>query len=160
MFEVFMDTIVICTLTAVVVLLSGAVTPIAWGNSAAAGASTTTAAFATVFGKEFASIFIAVALLFFATSTILSWALYGQRCLGYLTKGKGERIYQIVFVLMIVVGATMNLQLAWDIADTLNGLMAIPNLVALLGMSGIVIKLTREYKQDLRIQKKAAKAAR
>jgi len=151
-FEVFMDTIVVCTLTAVVVLIAGASgsMTIPWGNADAAGADVTTAAFSTIFGPQFASIFVAVAILCFALSTILSWELYGERCFGFITNGKGLRIYQIIFLLVIVVGATMNLSLVWDIADTLNGLMALPNLVALLALSGVVVKEVRAYKADIR----------
>jgi AGCS family alanine or glycine:cation symporter len=75
----------------------------------------------------------------------LSWSLYGTRCFEFLFGTKATRVYQIVFILVIVVGATLNMQLVWDIADTLNGLMAIPNLVALLGLSGVVIRLTKEH---------------
>lgn len=150
-FEVFMDTIVICTLTALVVLMSGIVVP--WGNENMAGAQVTVSAYGSVFGAEFASIFVAVAILCFALSTMLSWALYGQRCFGFLTGNRGIKIYQIIFILVIVAGATMNLKLVWDIADTLNGLMAIPNLIALLGLSGVVIRLLKEYRSELRMPK-------
>ena len=151
-FEVFMDTIVICTLTALVVLMSGIVVP--WGNEDMAGAQVTVMAYGSIFGAKFASIFVAIAILCFALSTTLSWALYGQRCFGFLTGERGVRIYQIVFILMAVAGATMNLKLVWDIADTLNGLMVIPNLIALLALSGVVIRLLKEYRADLRTQKR------
>ncbi len=150
-FEVFMDTIVICTLTSLVVLMSGIVVP--WGNGDLAGVSTTTLGFASVFGSQFASIFVALAIICFATSTVLSWQLYGERCFGFLTKGKFTIVYKVVFIGMILVGATMNLSLAWDIADTLNGLMAIPNLVALVLLSGTVVKLTKEYLEQRKAQK-------
>ena len=151
-FEVFMDTIVICTLTALVILMSGIVVP--WGNEDMAGAQVTVMAYGSIFGAKFASIFVAIAILCFALSTTLSWALYGQRCFGFLTGERGVRIYQIVFIFMAVAGATMNLKLVWDIADTLNGLMAIPNLIALLALSGVVIRLLKEYRADLRTQKR------
>ncbi len=145
-FEVFMDTIVICTLTALVILMSGAVVP--WGASA--GADLTTAGFSTLFGPQFSSIFMAVCILLFALSTILSWSLYGTRCIEFIFGSKSIIPYQIIFVLFTIVGATMDIGLAWDIADTLNGLMAIPNIIALLALSGVVVKLTRDYRKELR----------
>ena len=143
-FEVFMDTIVICTLTALTLLCgveSGV--EIVWGQSA--GTELISAAFATVFGNQIASLIVAVGIALFALSTILSWSLYGTRCFEFLFKGKGVGVFQTVFVFMVVVGATLKLDLVWNIADTLNGFMAIPNLVALLGLSGVVIKLTKEH---------------
>ena len=146
-FEVFADTIVICTLTAFAVLMSG--TPINFGQ--AAGADLTIAAFGTTFGRV-GGIIISVGLTLFATSTILSWCLYGTRCAEFLFKTtKIIKPYQVIFCLIIVLGAVTELSLVWDIADTLNGLMAIPNLVGLLGLSPIVIKLTREYFNGVRL---------
>ena len=145
-FEVFMDTVVICTLTALTLLCgveSGV--EIVWGQSA--GAELISAAFATVFGNQVAALIVAVGIGLFALSTILSWSLYGTRCFEFLFKGKGVGVFQTVFVFMVVVGATLKLDLAWNIADTLNGFMAIPNLIALLGLSGVVIKLTKEHFQ-------------
>ena len=148
-FEVFMDTIVICTLTSLVVLCSGAAYG-HFGDSALAGASTTIAGFSTVFGPRFGSILLAVGLLLFATSTILGWSLYGTRCIEYLLGTKAVRPYQIAFVIVIVLGATADLKLVWDISDTLNGLMAIPNLLGLLLLSPVVIKVTRDYYKALK----------
>jgi len=143
-FEVFMDTIVICTLTALTVLCGNAAgVEIAWGQSA--GTELIAAAFATVFGNKIGALIVAVGIGLFALSTILSWSLYGTRCFEFLFKGKGVKVFQVVFVFMVVVGATLKLDLVWNIADTLNGFMAVPNLVALLGLSGVVIKLTKEY---------------
>ena len=145
-FEVFMDTIVICTLTALTVLCGvEAGVGITWGQSA--GTELISAAFATVFGNKIASLIVAVGIGLFALSTILSWSLYGTRCFEFLFKGKGVGVFQTVFVFMVVVGATLKLDLVWNIADTLNGFMAIPNLIALLGLSGVVIKLTKEHFQ-------------
>jgi AGCS family alanine or glycine:cation symporter len=143
-FEVFMDTIVICTLTALVVLCSGAADG-QWGVKEAASASTTIAGFSTVFGAKFGSTFLALALLLFATSTILGWALYGSRCMEYLFGTKVLLPYQLAFVVVIVIGATADLKLVWDISDTLNGLMAFPNLIGLLLLSPVVIKMTKEF---------------
>ncbi len=143
-FEVFMDTIVICTLTALT-LLCGVESGIAitWGQNA--GAELISAAFGTVFGNQIGSLIIAVGIGLFALSTILSWSLYGSRCFEFLTGGRFVGVYQTVFVFVVIIGATLKLDLVWNIADTLNGFMAIPNLVALLGLSGVVVKLTREH---------------
>ena len=143
-FEVFMDTIVICTLTAMVVLCSGVATG-NFGNNDLAGANTTIAGFSTVFGPKLGSTLLAVGLLLFATSTLLSWALYGTRCAEFLFGSKIIRPYQALFCLVIIAGAVADLKLVWDISDTLNGLMAIPNLIAVLLLSPVVIKLTKEY---------------
>ena len=143
-FEVFMDTIVICSLTALTVLCgveSGV--DIAWGQSA--GTELISAAFATVFGNKIAALIVAVGIGLFALSTILSWSLYGTRCFEFLFGGKGVGVFQTVFVFVIVIGATLKLDLVWNIADTLNGFMAIPNLIALLGLSGVVVKLTKNH---------------
>ena len=89
-------------------------------------------------------------LLLFATSTILGWALYGTRCAEFLFGSKIIRPYQIVFCLVVIGGAVADLSLVWDISDTLNGLMAIPNLIALLLLSPVVIKVTKEHFAGLR----------
>ncbi len=143
-FEVFMDTIVICTLTAMV-LLCGVQNgvDISWGKDA--GTELIAASFATVFGTKAGALIVAVGISLFALSTIFSWSLYGTRCCEYLLGQKSLPIYRTIFVLAIVIGATLELDLVWNIADTLNGFMAIPNLIALLGLSGVVIKLTREH---------------
>ena len=148
-FEVFMDTIVICTLTSLVVLCSGAADG-NYGNAAAAGVPTAVAGFATVFGDKAGSLILAVGLLLFATSTILGWALYGTRCAEFLFGSKIIRPYQIIFCLVVVAGAVADLTLVWDISDTLNGLMSIPNLIALLLLSPVVIKVTKEHFAGLR----------
>lgn len=142
-FEVFVDTIVICTLTGLTLLCSGIVLP--YGDSAAASTALNAEAFATVFGSQLGSMIIAIGISLFALSTILSWSLYGTRCFEFIFGSKSIKIYQILFVLVVIVGATMEMSLAWQIADTLNGLMAIPNLVALIGLSGVVVKLTRGH---------------
>ncbi len=140
-FEVFADTIVICTMTALVILMSG--TPIPYGSNP--GVALTNAAFAEVYGPG-ATVVVAIGICLFAGSTILSWGLYGTRCAEYLFGSKVIKPYQIIFCLMVIVGATMNLSLAWDIADTLNALMAIPNLVGLIFLSPVVVQLVREYR--------------
>lgn len=145
-FEVFMDTIVICTLTALT-LLCGVENGvgIVWGESA--GAELISASFATVFGTQIGSLIVAVGIGMFALSTILSWSLYGSRCCEFMLGTKYITVYQILFVIVVVIGATLKLDLVWNIADTMNGFMAIPNLVALLGLSNVVIKLTKDYFQ-------------
>ena len=140
-FEVFADTIVICTLTALVILCSG--TPVNYG--AAAGAELTISGFTSTYGG-WASIFTALALCCFAFSTIIGWGLYGSRCIEYLcSTGKVVRPFLVVYSFVSILGATVDLGLLWDIADTFNGLMAIPNLIALLLLSGTVVKLVKEY---------------
>ena len=143
-FEVFMDTIVICTLTALTVLcaVEGGI-PIVWGQSA--GTELVSAAFGSVLGVKFGSLIVAVSISLFALTTILSWSLYGSRCCEYLLGMKAVPVFQTIFVAVIVIGATLKLELVWNIADTLNGFMAVPNLIALLALSGVVIKLTKEY---------------
>ena len=144
-FEVFMDTIVICSLTALVVLLgycSGAVAP-AWGGSG--GTDLVSGAFGSVLGNKAGALIVAVGITLFALSTLLSWSLYGVRCFEYLFGVKFSMIYKVFFVVAVVIGATLKLSIVWDIADTLNGLMAIPNLIAVLGLSGVVIKLTKDH---------------
>ena len=144
-FEVFMDTIVICTLTSFTVLttyLSGGIT-ITWGSGG--NGSDVAAAISSVLGAKSGAVIIAVSLSLFALSTILSWSLYGTRCCEYLFGHKSVKIYQIIFVGFIMIGATMSLADAWNLADALNGFMAIPNLIALLALSGTVIELTKDH---------------
>ena len=138
-FEVFADTIVICTLTALTILCSGV--PIEFG--AAAGAELTISGFTATYGS-WVSIFTAVAMCCFAFSTILGWGLYGARCMEFLGSAKFIKPFMILYSLMGVVGATMDLGLLWSIADTFNGLMAIPNLIALFLLSGTVVKLVKD----------------
>ena len=143
-FEVFVDTIIVCTLTALV-LLCGIQNGVAveWGTGG--GVELIVASFATIFGSQAASLIVAVGIVLFALSTVLSWALYGSRCFEFLFGSKALPVYQIVFVAVCVLGASMELEVVWNIADTLNGFMAIPNLIALLALSGVVIKLTKDH---------------
>jgi len=147
-FEVFMDTIVICTLTALVVLLgycSGAIAP-DWAGSG--GTELVSGAFGGVLGMKIGSLIVAVGISLFALSTLLSWSLYGVRCFEYLFGVKASLYYKIAFVIVVVIGATLKLSIVWDIADTLNGFMAIPNLIAVLCLSGVVIKATKDHFAD------------
>lgn len=140
-FEVFVDTIIICTMTALVILCSG----VSVNYGEAAGAELTISGFTAVYGS-WVSIFTAVAMCCFAFSTIIGWGLYGSRCIEYLcSTGKVVRPFLVVYSFVSILGATVDLGLLWDIADTFNGLMAIPNLVALLLLSGTVVKLVKEY---------------
>ena len=139
-FEVFTDTIVICTLTALVILCSGV--PIAYGE--AAGAELTISGFTSTYGS-WVTIFTAVAMCCFAFSTALGWGLYGARCIEFLFSEKVIKPFMVVYSLVAILGATANLGLMWNIAETFNGLMAIPNLIALFLLSGTVVKLTKEY---------------
>lgn len=139
-FEVFADTIVICTLTALVILCSGVNIP--FGDPA--GAELTIGGFIKTYGNG-VSIFTAIAMCSFAFSTIIGWGLYGARCIEFLFNEKVIKPFMVVYSLMAIVGATMDLGLLWDISDTFNGLMAIPNLIALFLLSNVVVKLTKEY---------------
>lgn len=139
-FEVFVDTIVICTLTALVILCSGV--PVGYGE--AAGAELTISGFTSVYGG-WVSIFTAVAMCCFAFSTIIGWGLYGTRCIEFLFGTRANKPFMILYALVAIVGATMNLGLMWNIAETFNGLMVIPNLIAVFLLSGVVVKLVKEY---------------
>ena len=151
-FEVFMDTIVVCTMTALVVLLGVGVGNIEFGKDI--GANLTINGFTAIYGDKIPGVVVAVCLTLFAFSTILTWALYGTRCTEYLFGTKVNKVYQIIFCLILIVGATSKLEIVWNIADTLNGLMALPNLIALLLLSPIVVKLSKEYFSELKAAKK------
>ena len=139
-FEVFTDTIVICTLTALVILCSQV--PVGYGQ--AAGAELTIQGFISVYGN-WVSVFTAVAMCCFAFSTILGWGLYGARCIEFLFSEKVIKPFMVAYSLVAILGATADLGLMWNIAETFYGLMAIPNLIALFLLSGTVVKLTKEY---------------
>ena len=139
-FEVFTDTIVICTLTALVILCSG----VAVDYGKAAGAELTILGFTSTYGS-WVSIFTAIAMCCFAFSTAVGWGLYGARCIEFLFSEKVIKPFMVIYSLVAILGATANLGLVWSIAETFNGLMAIPNLIALFLLSGTVLKLTKEY---------------
>ena len=144
-FEVFADTIVVCTLTALVILTTGVVD--LQSGAVMAGVQDNALvgqAFTASFGS-FGPKFIAISILLFAYSTTLGWSHYGTKAVEYLFGATGSRIYKVVFVCMTVVGATMKLGLAWDLSDTFNGLMMIPNLIGVLALSGTVVAITRNY---------------
>ena len=141
-FEVFMDTIIICTMTALIILLSGVAVP--FGQSA--GAELTISGFTTVYGN-WVSIFTAVALCCFAFSTIIGWGLYGARCAEFLLGSKILLPFNIAYSLVAIVGATVDLGLIWSISDTFNGFMTVPNLIAVFLLSPVVLKLIRDHFQ-------------
>ncbi len=145
MFEVFLDTFVICTMTAIVVLSTGCVdlstgAPIAGAN----GDTLVSYAFGQCFGAP-GSWFVAIAMLFFAFTTVIGWSQYGVKAVEYLVGVKGGKIYRFIFVAMIIFGAIMEGGLAWDLSDTFNGLMMIPNLIAVLALFPLILKIVKNY---------------
>ena len=142
-FEVFMDTIVVCTLTALVILASG--TPVTYGQ--AAGAELTIAGFTSVYGN-WVTLLTAVAICFFAFTTALGWGLYGSRCTEFVFGNRAVKPFLFLYSLVSVLGATVDLGVVWDFADTFNGLMAVPNLVALFLLSGKLVEIMRERRAE------------
>ncbi|MEI4355630.1 sodium:alanine symporter family protein [Streptococcus suis] len=135
----FIDTIIICTLTGLTILVTGQ-----WSVKGLEGAPLTQAAFATVFGNA-GSIALTISLVLFAFTTILGWSYYGERCIEFLFGTKSILPYRLLFVAMVALGGFLKLDLIWTIADIVNGLMALPNLIALLALSPVIIKETRQY---------------
>ncbi|HEM4695118.1 TPA: sodium:alanine symporter family protein [Streptococcus suis] len=135
----FIDTIIICTLTGLTILVTGQ-----WSVEGLEGAPLTQAAFATVFGST-GSIALTISLVLFAFTTILGWSYYGERCIEFLFGTKSILPYRLLFVAMVALGGFLKLDLIWTIADIVNGLMALPNLIALLALSPVIIKETRQY---------------
>ena len=152
-FEVFMDTIIICTLSGLTILCAAKGAGLDLNYGVEGTTSLNAAALGTVFTQKGGAIIIAVGLILFAYSTILGWALYGTRCCEFLFGPKAIKPYQIIFLIVIFVGATMDLSLAWSIADTLNGLMALPNLIALVALSGVVVKETKRHFSEVQAKK-------
>ena len=142
-FEVFMDTIVICTMTALIILLSGVTVP--YGQ--AAGAELTISGFTAVYGN-WVSIFTAVAMCCFAFSTIIGWGLYGARCAEFLLGSKILLPFNIAYSLVAIVGATVDLALIWGISDTFNGFMTVPNLIAVFLLTPVLLKLIRQHFEE------------
>lgn len=139
-FEVFTDTIVVCTLTALTILCSNI--PVNYGTDA--GAALTISGFVSTYGN-WVTVFTAIALCCFAFSTILGWGLYGTRCIEFIFGSKVNKPFMIVYSAVAILGATVDLGLLWNIADTFNGLMVIPNLTAVALLSPVAFKLTKEY---------------
>ncbi|HEM5059766.1 TPA: sodium:alanine symporter family protein [Streptococcus suis] len=135
----FIDTLIICSLTGLSILVTGQ-----WTVEGLEGAPLTQAAFATVFGNT-GSIALTISLVLFAFTTILGWSYYGERCIEFLFGTKSILLYRLLFVAMVALGGFLKLDLIWTIADIVNGLMALPNLIALLALSPVIIKETRQY---------------
>ncbi len=150
-FEVFMDTIVVCTMTALIVLLGVGVENIEFGNDI--GAALTIKGFTAVFPGAISATAVALCLSLFAWTTVLSWALYGARTTEYLFGSKAAMVYKVIFCLFGCIAGAVELKLAWGIADTLNGMMAIPNLIALVLLSPVVAKETKAYFSTLKSKK-------
>ena len=145
-FEVFADTFVICSMTAIVVLSSGYIN-LETGLPVDPNINDATLV-SQAFGKSFGivgEIFVAIAILLFAFTTILGWSQYGAKAVEYLFGAKAVKVYQVIFVVMIISGSVMTSSLAWDISDTFNGLMMIPNLIGVVALSPLVVKLTSNY---------------
>lgn len=144
-FEVFFDTFVVCTMTAIVVLSSGLI-DLETGHALPGvnDATLVSQTFGNHFGA-FGEMFVALAMLLFAFTTVLGWSQYGSKAIEYLFGEKAVKPYQIIFVLMIMSGAVMTSSLAWDISDTFNGLMMVPNLIGVVALSPMVVKITRNY---------------
>ena len=144
-FEVFFDTMVVCTMTALIALTSGMIdlnTGVV--SKGVDDATLISKAFGNVYGQP-GEWFVAIAMLLFAFTTVLGWSQYGSKAVEYLLGEKAVKVYKVIFVLMIVSGAVMTSSLAWDISDTFNGLMMIPNLIAVVALSPLVFKITRNY---------------
>ena len=150
MMGTFIDTLIVCTMTGLVLIVTGA-----W-SSGLKGAALSSSAFATAF-PGFGGAFLAIALAVFAYTTILGWAYYGEKCWEYLVGASVEKPYRVAWTLFVLVGALMQLDFVWLVADTLNAFMAIPNLIALVLLSPVVAKLTQDYFAARRVP--AGKAA-
>jgi len=139
MTQTFIDTIIICSMTGFAILVSDVL------NTGLTGATLTQKAFETALPGQWGGIVVSIGLIFFAYSTILGWSYYGEKSVEYLLGEKSIKPYRFLFVIMVFVGAVMKLDLVWTFADIMNGLMALPNLIALLGLSGIVAAETKNY---------------
>ena len=141
---VFIDTIVICTMTGLSIVISGA-----WQNPDLQGVQITDAAFqhGLPFPAQVSSCILMLCLIFFAFTTILGWNYYAERCMEYLSNGSNlaVKIYRWIYIAAVFVGPYLTVSAVWTIADIFNGLMAIPNIVALLALSGVIARTTREY---------------
>lgn len=142
----FLDTIIVCTMTGIVLVLTGA-----WNNPELAGATITNYAFSQGLGMSIGATIVTVGLLFFAFTTILGWCYYGERCFVYLVGIRGVKLYRLAYIVLVGLGSFLHLNLIWIIADIVNGLMAFPNLIALIGLRKVVIEETKDYFQRLKI---------
>jgi len=151
----FFDTIIICTMTGLTLVITGV-----WNDPTLEGAGATTAAFRQGFSAMpmAGELIVTIGLIFFAFTTILGWNYYGERCTEYLFGVKGIKTYKYIFIALVAVGPFLKLNLIWTIADIVNGLMAIPNLIAIIGLSGVIVAETRQYFAELE-KKEAEKKA-
>lgn len=151
----FLDTLVVCTMTALVILVSGLITFDGAGMMAVkdglSGAALTTTAFDTAMPGGFGSIIVSFGLIFFAFSTILGWFYYGSKCLEYIAGIKAVEIYKWIWMLLCFIGATQTLDFVFAVSDTFNGLMAIPNLIGLIALSPMIFKMTKAYEEKERL---------
>ncbi|WP_342506319.1 sodium:alanine symporter family protein [Sporosarcina sp. FSL K6-2383] len=155
MTQVFFDTLIICSITGLTIVMSGQ-----WKDTTISGGDLTAAAFGTFLGGA-GPIIVAIGLIFFASSTILGWSYYGEKCFQYLVPNqKFVILYRVAFVLFIFVGATATLDILWSFADVMNGLMAIPNLIGLLGLSGVIIYETKRFQAKMKEEEAAKKEAK
>lgn len=151
MTQVLFDTLIICSITGVTIVMSGQ-----WKDTSIEAGALTAAAFGSFLG-DIGPLVVAIGLIFFATSTIFGWGYYGEKCFQYLFPNPSAlKFYRLVFVLFIFVGATASLEVIWALADVLNGLMAIPNLIGLLGLSGVIIFETKRVQNKIKEEKEEA----
>ena len=141
----FIDTIIVCTMTGLSIVMMGT-----WADSSLEGVQVTTAAFQQglyFLPSNISALILMICLVFFAFTTILGWDYYGERCLEYLSNGsmKAVKVYRWLYILAIFIGPYMTVAAVWTIADIFNGLMAIPNIIALFALSGVIAKETRAY---------------
>ena len=147
MTQVFIDTIIVCSITGIAIVMGNL-----YLDGALTGASLTSASFELFLGGT-GAVIVTIGLVFFAFSTILGWSYYGEKCFGYLFKEESVKYYRIAFVLMIFVGAIASLEIVWGMADAMNALMAVPNLIGLLGLSGVVVAETNRFLKVARAEK-------
>ena len=153
MTQVFFDTIIICSITGITIVMSGLYT-----DKSLEGGALTTAAFGQFLGDA-GPIVVAIGLIFFASSTIIGWSYYGEKCFQYLFKNPSLLIvYRIAFVAVVYIGATVSLDVVWTFSDVMNGLMAIPNLIGLLGLSGVIVLETKRIQAKIKEEKAQARA--
>ena len=139
MTQTFIDTIIVCTMTGLVILLSGL-----W-TSGPTGAELTGLSFNILLPGGIGQIIVSFGLVFFAYSTILGWSYYGEKSIEYLFTEKAIKPYRIIFVIFVAIGAMLKLEIVWRLADIMNGLMAFPNLIGLIGLSAVIASETNKY---------------
>ena len=139
-FEVFADTIVICTCTALAILCSGVNIP--WGS--VTGTEVYQSALASVFGARISAVFMAVTICLFAYTSVMGWAVYGSRCAGYISGKRGAAVYGVLFPCVCLCGCVMSTKGVWQIADMINALMSLPNLISLLMLAPVAGKISRK----------------